>query len=71
MSSMFDSRRHEPVVVAPWTEAKVREVVADIALEATGTFSPKDLHTAHLMDELGERRSGSAHCFGAGGVLWA
>ena len=71
MSSLFDSRRHEPLAAEPWSESKAREVIAEIANEAIQAFSSTDLYPAHPQDELGESRPGSAHYFGAGGVLWA
>jgi hypothetical protein len=71
MLSLIDSQRHESLLAGPWSESKAREVITDIADEAVQAFSPTDLYPAHPMDELGERRPGSAHYFGAGGVLWA
>jgi len=71
---LFDPRSHEPLVEAPWDEARVRAVVGEIAAEAEAAFDPVSLWPVHPRDEdyTGiDVYATHGLWTGAAGVLWA
>ena len=72
MSSLFNSARHEALSSTSWNESAAREAVARIADDALRSFTPKDLWSAHPLDDP---ETPAAHHLplyhGAGGLIWA
>jgi len=71
---LYEPDRHEALAPIPWDEARVRDAIARIVVDAEGRFSPETYWPLHPLDL---DPGGDPHqiatplYFGACGVMWA
>ena len=68
---LYRREAFEPLTSEPWDEARVREAVAEIVLDADGAFDPDTLWPAHEWDGWHTPLPLKNLYVGAIGVLWA
>ena len=70
---LFDPKRHEPLVSAPWDEVAARAWIARYVDDAQRTFSPAQLWPMHPLDAGDDDPNVPFPMiyFGAAGVIWA
>jgi lantibiotic modifying enzyme len=70
---MYEEPRHEPLINAPWNEARAREAIDRIVCDARARFDLRKLWPVHPLDQLapGQTEPFKMLYFGAAGVVWA
>ncbi|HEY6419019.1 MAG TPA: LanC-like protein [Candidatus Binataceae bacterium] len=70
---LYETERHEPLIGAPWSEARARAEIEQIAADTHGSFDPENLWPVHPFDRSPERPPDSLKTLyhGVAGVIWA
>src|SRR5580765_3261878 len=69
---LYSPEAHEPLLDAPWDEARARDAIQEIATEAANAAGPDGYWPIHPADEDPDWPSGRLTLYeGASGVLWA
>jgi lanthionine synthetase-like protein len=68
---LYDRALHEPLTETPWSEARVRDAIAQIVADADAAYSADDLWPAHEWDGYLAALPLKNLYVGAAGVAWA
>jgi hypothetical protein len=68
---LYDRALHEPLTETPWSEARVRDAIAELVADADAAYDPAQLWPAHEWDGFRAVLPLKNLYVGAAGVVWA